>query len=401
VRLGVGRVLLYLTLAGALAGCAATIARNPVPPALESQASVVGMGAAPIRFWGDQLPPNADAIVKEKWAQVRASRPELLANGRRPVVNFLALSGGGSDGAFGAGLLAGWTASGKRPEFDLVTGVSTGALTAPFAFLGPKYDAALKDVFTQSNTKDIAIMEPVRGLLGGDSLASNAPLAKVVAHYVDEGFLQEVAAEHLRGRRLLIGTTNLDAERPVIWDMGAIATSGRPEALELFRTVLLSSAAIPAVFPPGFIKVAADGALYDEMHVDGGATREVFLVPTQFMASKTDGRLGISPIRRAYIIRNGHVAPEYKPVKAKTLSIAGRAVSSLIKSQGVGDLYELYLFAKRNNMDYNLAYIPADFHDTSTQAFDPVYMTKLYDLGFRMAQAGYPWKKTPPRMVGH
>ena len=131
-----------------LVGCAAAIARNPVPAALESQAEVVGMGPAPIRFWGDQLPPNSDAIVKEKWAQVRANRPELLANGRRPVVNFLALSGGGSDGAFGAGILGGWTASGKRPEFDLVTGVSTGALTAPFAFLGPKYDAALKEVFT-------------------------------------------------------------------------------------------------------------------------------------------------------------------------------------------------------------------------------------------------------------
>jgi hypothetical protein len=132
----------------------------------------------------------------------------------------------------------------------------------------------------------------------------------------------------------LIGTTNLDAERPVIWDMGRIATSGSPDALQLFRTVLLASAAIPAVFPPGFIKVAVEGAVYDEMHVDGGTTREVFLVPTQFMASRVDGGLGINPIRCADIIRNGHVAPEYKAVKARTLSIAGRAVSSLIKSQG-------------------------------------------------------------------
>jgi Patatin-like phospholipase len=398
---GYAAVYAVMGVALASAGCAAAIARNPVPPALESQASVVGMGTAPIRFWGDQLPPNAYALVKEKWAQVRANRPELLAKGRRPVVNFLALSGGGSDGAFGAGILGGWTASGKRPEFDVVTGVSTGALTAPFAFLGPKYDAALKEVFTQSNTKDVAIAEPVRGLLGGDSLASNAPLAKVVEYYVNDDFLREVAAEHMKGRRLLIGTTNLDAERPVVWDMGAIAASGRPEALGLFRTVLLSSAAIPAVFPPGFIKVAAGGDVYDEMHVDGGATREVFLVPTQFMASTADDRIGISPIRRVYIIRNGHVTPEYKAVKARTLSIAGRAVSSLIKSQGVGDLYELYLFARRNSMDYNLAYIPAGFIDTSTQAFDPLYMGKLYDLGFRMAQAGYPWRKTPPRMVGH
>ncbi len=140
--------------------------------------------------------------------------------------------------------------------------------------------------------------------------------------------------------------------------------------------MLLASAAIPAVFPPGFVKVAAGGTVYDEMHVDGGATREVFLVPTQFMAQKAVGRMGINPIRRAYIIRNGHVSPEYKAVKAKTLSIAGRAVSSLIKSQGVGDLYELFVFAKKNNIDYNLAYIPGDFHDTSTQAFDPVYMTQ-------------------------
>ncbi|MGH6791262.1 MAG: patatin-like phospholipase family protein [Methyloceanibacter sp.] len=382
----------------ALASCGAMVSRNPVPLALETQAEVVGMGPTPVRFWGDQLPPNSDAMVKEKWAQTRANRPHLMAKGKRPIVNFLALSGGGGDGAFGAGVLVGWTASGKRPEFDLVTGVSTGALTAPFAFLGPKYDQALKHVFTQSSTKDIAIMQPVRGLLGGDSLASNAPLAKVIAHYIDEGFLRELAEEHRKGRRLLIGTTNLDAERPVIWDMGRIATSGSPDALQLFRTVLLASAAIPAVFPPGFIKVAVEGAVYDEMHVDGGTTREVFLVPTQFMASRVDGGLGINPIRRAYIIRNGHVAPEYKAVKARTLSIAGRAVSSLIKSQGVGDLYELYVFAKKNGIDYNLAYIPGDFIDTSTSSFDEVYMTKLYDLGFSLAQAGYPWKKVPPRM---
>jgi len=381
----------------ALASCAAAIARNPVPAAFEGEAQVVGMEAETIRYWGDELPHNTEAIVKEKWAQTRANRPELL-NGKRPVLTSLALSGGGSDGAFGAGLLVGWTASGKRPEFDLVTGVSTGALTAPFAFLGPKYDHALREVFTQTDTADIAIMRPVRGLLGGDSLASNAPLAKVVARYVDEAFLAEVAAQHRKGRRLLIGTTNLDAERPVIWDMGAIATSGRPEALDLFRTVLLASAAIPAVFPPGFIKVSADGSTYDEMHVDGGATREVFLVPTQFMASKVDKRLGIKPIRRTYIIRNGHVAPEYKAVKARTLSIAGRAVSSLIKSQGVGDLYELYIFCQRNGIDYNVAYIPADFHDTSTQAFDPVYMTRLFDLGYQLASQGYPWKKKPPRL---
>ena len=156
----------------------------------------------------------------------------------------------------------------------------------------------------------------------------------------------------------MIGTTNLDAQRPVIWDMGQIAMLGTPEALDLFRKVLLSSAAIPAVFPPGFIKVDAGGSLYDEMHVDGGVTREVFLLPTQFTAKTADGLTGVNPVRRIFIIRNGRVAPEWKEVKARTLSIAGRSVSTLIKNQGIGDLYELFVFAKKNGADYNLAVIP-------------------------------------------
>jgi hypothetical protein len=176
--------------------------------------------------------------------------------------------------------------------------------------------------------------------------------------------------------------------------MGQIATSGQPGSIELFRKVLLASAAIPAVFPPGFVEVSANGTVYEEMHVDGGATREVFLLPTQFVARPPGG---INPIRRTYIIRNGRVGPEWKAVKPRTLSIAGRSISTLIKNQGIGDLYEMFAFAKRNGMDYNLIYIPTDFPDTSTQAFDPVYMTKLYDLGFELVNKPNPWQKVPPR----
>ena len=393
---GLRRLIWYGAVAFSLAACA-SLPRNPVPLGLERDATVVGMGGETVRFWGDVPPPNVDAMAREKWAQVRASHRQLPKENGRPVVSFLALSGGGADGAFGAGVLAGWTTRGNRPEFDLVTGVSTGALTAPFAFLGPRYDDALKKVFTESTTSDIAIARPVRGLLGGESLASNAPLARVVAYYVNDAFLKEVAAEYMKGRRLLIGTTNLDAQRPVIWDMGKIAASGHPEAIELFRKVLLASAAIPAVFPPGFVEVAANGTVYEEMHVDGGATREVFLLPTQILAKNVDSTLNVKPIRRSYIIRNGRVGPEWKAVKPRTLSIAGRSISTLIKNQGIGDLYELYAFTKRNGVDYNLIYIPSNFPDTSTTAFDPVYMTKLYDLGFQMARNGNSWKKVPPR----
>jgi hypothetical protein len=209
-------------------GCA-SLPRDPVPPAYADKAVVIE--GAQVRYWGDREPANFRALASEKWAQVQATRPSLLRKGTRPRVDFLAISGGGSDGAFGAGLLVGWTARGDRPEFDIVTGISAGALTAPFAFLGPKYDPALKAVYTTYSTDQLVTKQPIRGLLGGDALASNAPLARVIASYVTEEFMKEIAHEHARGRRLLIGTTNLDAQRPVIWDMGKIASSGDPRAL--------------------------------------------------------------------------------------------------------------------------------------------------------------------------
>jgi Patatin-like phospholipase len=373
----------------------AGLPRDPVTPELVEKASV--LDGAEVRYWGDRSPRNINALTAEKWAQVRSNRPELLRT-KRPLVSFLAISGGGSDGAFGAGLLVGWTARGYRPEFDIVTGVSTGALTAPFAFLGPRYDPALNAVYTTYSTNQLVTKHPVRGLLGGDALASNAPLAGVIASYITPEFLQEVAHEHARGRRLLIGTTNLDAQRPVIWDMGRIASSGDPRALELFRNVLLASAAIPGLFPPVYIEVNAEGQLRQEMHVDGGTTNQVFLLPTQINSGGMDTKLGIRPIRRLYIVRNGRIDPEFKVVKASTLAIAGRSISTLIKTQGIGDLYQMYEFAKRNGVAYNLAYIPGDFPDTSTEAFDTVYMSKLFDLGVQRGKDGNAWKKTPPRL---
>ncbi len=380
------RVALCLALVLGLTACAG-VSRNIVPTSFEDEVVVAGIRGSTIRYWGDEIPPNADTLVRKRWAQVRGSQ--------RQRVTYLAISAGGSDGAFGAGLLNGWTARGDRPKFDLVTGVSTGALTAPFAFLGPKYDPALKHVFTTSHTNDIAIVQPVRGLLGGSSLASNAPLAKLIAHYVTEEFLREIAAEHRKGRRLWIGTTNLDAQRAVVWNMGEIASSGSPHALDLFRKILLSSAAIPGVFPPGMIKVAANGSVYDEMHVDGGTARQVFLLPPHFNAKQVDSHIGVKPVRRAYIIRNGRVTPEKEAVKARTLSIGARSVSTLMKEQGIGDLYELYEFARVNGIDYNLAYIPESFNVTSAGGFDPTYMTALYNQGFKLGRSRA-WKKKPP-----
>lgn len=394
VRIAQAAILLALTLPVLLGACGSAHIRNPVPDTLSEQAAAVGMTG--VRFWGDETPPNFSAIAREKTAQMKASRPHLFRPGKRPVINFLTISGGGSDGAFGAGLLVGWTAAGTRPEFEIVTGVSTGALIAPFAFLGPKHDPVLTEIYTQYSTDDLLRKHPVRGLVGGAALASNKPLAGLIGKYVDQAFMSEIAAAHQSGRRLLIGTTNLDAQRPVIWDMGKIASSGNPEAIHLFRNVLLASAAIPGVFPPVYIQVQADGKQYDEMHVDGGTTQQVFLLPNQLMVHKHAPRTSFNPVRRVYVIRNGRIGPEHKVVKAGTLSIASRSVSTLIKYQGIGDLYRISEFSRRNGIQFRLGYIPTGFRDTSTEVFDKAYMTKLYALGYEQAKSGFKWRRTPP-----
>ncbi len=392
------RTFASLAIAGLVVACAGSGPRNPVPGTLLSQAAAIGM--SDIRFWGDESPPNLNALVKEKFAQMKATRPHLFKAGYRPKVSFLTVSGGGSDGAFGAGLLVGWSDAGTRPEFEIVTGISTGALIAPFVFIGKKHDRILKEIYTQYSTSDLVRKQPVRGLVGGSSLASNKPLARVIAKYVDQAFMAEIVAAHQTGRRLLIGTTNLDAQRSVIWDMGRIASSGHPQAHQLFRDILLASSAIPGVFPPVLINVQADGKSYDEMHVDGGTTQQVFLLPNQLMVGKVDRKTRFRPRRRVYVIRNGRVTPEYKAVRASTLSIASRSVSTLIKHQGIGDLYKMYAFSKRNRIEFRLAYIPGDVKDSSKEPFDQVYMTKLFNLGYKQAKQGYKWQRKPPGSGG-
>lgn len=349
-----------------------------------------------IRFWGDQSPPNLSEIIKEKYQQTKSSRPKMVRRGARPVLNFLAISGGGSDGAFGAGLLTGWSEKGSRPDFEIVTGISTGALIAPFAFLGKRYDPVLKEIYTSYTTKDFLKKRPVKGLMGGAALSDSRPFQSLIAKYVDAPLMAEIAKEHGRGRRLLIGTTNLDAQRPVIWDAGRIASSDHPQALELLRKIFLASASIPGAFPPVFINVNADGKSYQEMHVDGGTTTQVFLMPGQLMVKDIDRKYAIRARRNVYVIRNGRLSPETEPVRDRTLSIAARSISTLIKNQGIGDLYRLHAFSRKNKMRFKLSYIPGDFKNTSKEPFDRAYMIKLFELGKKLGRAGYKWKTTPP-----
>ncbi|MGH8592605.1 MAG: patatin-like phospholipase family protein [Gammaproteobacteria bacterium] len=292
--------------------------------------------------------------------------------------------------------MCGWTAAGHRPEFNAVTGISTGALIAPFAFLGPKYDVQLKQVYTDSAPKDILEARYFLAAVFNDALADNAPLGRLLAKYVTKDMVKEIAQEHEQGRLLLMATTDLDARQAVIWNMGKIAASGHPEALELFHKIMLASAAIPGTFPPVMIDVEADGKRYQEMHVDGGAMAQVFLYPPSIKVSDVSKREGIVRQRHLYVIRNARLDPDWAEVERRTLTIAGRAISSLIQTQGIGDLYKIYALAQRDGIDYNLAYIPKTFDAPHKEAFDTEYMRKLFQTGYDLAVKGYSWEKTPP-----
>jgi hypothetical protein len=313
----------------------------------------------------------------------------------------LALSGGGDKGAFGAGLLNGWTASGERPEFLLVTGVSTGALIAPFAFLGPAYDSQLKALYTEIRRSDIVQLRGVLAALTSDALADTTPLRELLRKHVDRAMLDEIAREYDKGRELWISTANLDARRRVIWNMTRIAASGHPRAVELFHDVMIASAAIPGAFPPVLIEVEAEGRTYHEMHVDGGAMAQVFVYPPSLDLAELSEESGGERERRLFVVMNARLDPEWGETERKVLSIAGRAITSMIHTQGVGDLYRIYLTAERDGVDFNLAYIPAEFNAPHREEFDSAFMRALYDEGYRRAVAGYPWVKRPPGFIEH
>ena len=394
------RAWLCLSLAGIAAlggntGCSG-VGRGPaVPKELQDRAVVHGM--ANVRTWGDQVSPEVRETLV---GSLRKRQAQLASTGHAeqpPSSAALAISGGGANGAFGAGLLCGWTQKGDRPQFDVVTGISTGALMAPFVFLGPEYDPMLREVYTTMSTKSILERRFILTAIFKDALTDNKPLWTLTSKYIDQKMLDAIAVEYEeKGRLLLIGTTNLDARRSVIWNIGAIAASKQPGALHLVRSILIASAAIPAAFPPVMIDVEADGRKFQEMHVDGGCLHEVFLYPTSFTPVEAPKAGNVTRERRAYIIRNSRIDPDWADVERRTLKIAARAIDALIYSQGVGDLDPMFMTARRDKMEFNLAYIPADFDSVPKEPFDPEYMRKLFDVGFNAARAGYPWSKTPP-----
>jgi hypothetical protein len=379
-------------------GCA-TPPRQPVPIDQIYEAQVIGFPN--VRAWAGEVSElfqrdMVESVEAEQRRGIDVSRDKDGA----PLYSVLALSGGGSHGAFGAGFLAGWTKSGKRPSFKLVSGISTGALIAPFAFLGSDYDELLKKLYTTTSTEQIGKFVGVLNIFATEALANTDALKTLLQEIVSPQIIRDVARAHDQGRRLYIGTTHMDAQRLIVWNMGLIAKSSHPGKQQLFRDVMLASASIPGAFPPVLVEVEANGRIYDEMHADGGTLTQVFFYAGTLDLQRAGRVAGFNlkkwPVGNLYVIRNGQLAPTPKQMKRKLVDISARAVDTLVKASARSDLYRIYAFAQREKVNFFYVEIPDAFEFTPKEIFDPEEMKLLYKLGHEMGQKQEGWKTVPP-----
>jgi Patatin-like phospholipase len=340
--------------------------RAPFTP--DDQAAAVVPGFETARIWGDSA------------AEFRKVLPQ--ASGP-----WLAMSGGGADGAFAAGLLTGWTESGKRPEFAVVTGASIGALLAPYTFLGSRYDEEMRSNITSITGADI-----FEDRATPESFLDTWPLRDLIAKRVTREIIAGVAEEHRKGRRLLVVTTNVDAGRRVVWNMGAIAEKGDEAAIKLFRDVLLASSAIPGFFAPVMIDVEANGKKFQEMHLDGSVTAPFFVVPEDVLESRSTVRL---PATELYIVLNGRLSPDFYPPERNTVMILSRLIGVVLKA---GLRAELMLFAAnagRLGVPIHVAQVADDFQHPAFGLFDEKYMNALYQYGAERMRKGTAFETLP------
>lgn len=345
---------------------------------------------------------QSDSNTLLNWDDL-AQVAERIKEEHRPAVqpkkkNILVISGGGAFGAYPAGVLFGWTETGKRPEFDVVTGISTGALIAVFAFAGPEYDPVLRQYYTSITNKDVYDKKNIVSGLLTESLTDSKPMREKIRLTTTPEVIAKVAAEHKKGRRLYVGTTDLDARRPVIWDMGAIASDNTEGSQELFRMVMLASASIPGFFPPVRIPVTVNGEKFIERHVDGGVTSALFVRPPWLPPEdrKDPSKAGLYD-SNLYVIVAGKLYAEHEEVKANTLSIMGSSVSTLLYTQARDELFKLYFASALTGMNFKLAAVPEDVEcKLDSTEFNPEAMSRLFEEGRSRAKTKDLWRNTPP-----
>ena len=323
------------------------------------------------------------------WTRSNEILSRLQAAAADGSVDILAISGGGAGGAFGAGALVGLTRNGSRPQFELVTGVSTGALIAPFAFLGPAWDKRLTEAAMTAGNG--SLLQWRGGILYDPAVYSGEPLAKFVDRFVTDELVRAVAAEAAKGRMLLVATTDLDKEESVIWDLGAIASHGGEEARTLFRDVLTASASIPGVFPPVMIRVEEDGIAYDEMHVDGGTIQSFFVAPeiNRYLPVKIDGLAGIN----VYVIINGQIGVSPGTTPLSPIPILTRSYSATMKHISRRDIGIAAAFALRHGMNFHFTEIPVDYPFPGLLDFRAPTIQALFNYAVECAETGHLWTR--------
>ncbi|CUX61167.1 conserved membrane hypothetical protein [Agrobacterium deltaense Zutra 3/1] len=323
--------------------------------------------------------------------------PKSVYDPWRPIIGkdkpaMLAISGGGAGGAFTVGVLSAWSELGTRPRFQVVTGVSTGALIAPFAFLGTQYDKRLRSLYLSDQPRRLVDLN-WRGLgVFSSSLLQGNALREMVEDNITPEILDQIAREHRAGRRLLVMTTNLDTQRAVVWNIGAIASSERVDALPLVRQLLIASASVPGIFPPVSINTVVDGRLIEELHSDGGSSAQFFTLPEHLIVAPSrtgEGKLHI------YVIINNALIPEFSMTASKALPIMARAYAILLKSQTKQGLIALYNFTQRSGIDLDIASIDEQVPYSMADPLNSVYMRTVYRIGYRKAFGDHLWTQYP------
>lgn len=312
-----------------------------------------------------------------------------------PTVNgpWLAISGGGADGAYGAGVLVGWSAAGNRPEFAVVTGSSIGALVAPFAFLGPRYDDEIRKSFTTISAADVFEDRVTR-----DSLLDSWPLRKLIEQRVTPQLLGAIATEHARGRRLLIATTHLDSGRRMVWNMGAIAARGDEAALKLFRDILAASAAIPGFFSPVAIEVEANGRRLQELHNDGTIISPFLVVPETMLSAGSKSQL---PFSTLYVIVNSKTTSEFSMTDRTIVGVLSRSIAVALTAALRTEAMLILATAQRRGIDVRVAFVDSAFDHPSRGAFDGKYMQALFEFGFAAGKNGAAFSAAPAELSVH
>ena len=362
----------------------------PPPPHVAAKSAVADLNAPPAGY------PDSDKALADAIGELAATRVLPLPPVPAKPINVLALSGGGQYGAFVSGILVGWTATGTRPEFDVCTGISSGALISMFAFLGPKYDPYLTRFATTLDKDDVFKNQPVRGLIHNKALATSEPLQKLIAEVVTEEFLADLRTAHCSGRRLFIGTMHVRARRLVVWDVGALACSGRPDAEELVRKVILASSSIAGYAPLVEFDVTVNGTRYVEKHSDGGAVAQVFV---RFGPDHPRYRPGGGTWLQGsnlYLIAGGKLYADPLPEKTSWFTLATSSISASLYALYRAEIAKLHALCTVSGMGFHLIGVPQDMKTAKKSlAFDQEAMKELYAEGYRQGVSGVQWRHAP------